>query len=323
MAAFDGAALADGQVVRLFADFFAYEPGLRNGVFPSVGDLNRDGRGDLVFGAGPGGGPRVLALDGAAACAGRQSELANFFAGDATSREGVEVSTSTAADGTTRIVGTDLATNATAVFGADGGSRGGRGGRRGGHGGPAGQGGSGYTADQAEALAAGVVGTYTGDGTGLLTTLSDTAVDLSGVSSAASVTVAISSATPVLPDDLPDDADLTTVRLRGFDVVGTVTVATDAGTLSLAVTGTLQLARGRSSDTTAARGVLRLSTDRAADADPVGLGTGLALTAALTADGLSVSRLLASDRSADPGYVFQSPASRTADRLVLAKAATA
>src|SRR5207237_2432808 len=92
---YDGAALAAGNQVKLVADFFAFESTLRNGVFPAVGDLNGDGCGDLIFGAGPGGSPRVLALDGRAAQAGVQSELANFFAGDASSRLGVEVGTTT------------------------------------------------------------------------------------------------------------------------------------------------------------------------------------------------------------------------------------
>jgi uncharacterized delta-60 repeat protein len=73
VAVFDGATLfapLSGITFppKLVPDFFAF-PGpdattLRNGVFVTVGDLNGDGFGDLVFGGGPGGGPRVYALDG-------------------------------------------------------------------------------------------------------------------------------------------------------------------------------------------------------------------------------------------------------------------
>ena len=89
-----------GQPPRLVPDFFAF-PGadtgtLRNGVFVASGDINGDGFADLVFGGGPGGGPRVLALSGAVlvasgADAAEAAPLANFFSGDPTSRGGVRV----------------------------------------------------------------------------------------------------------------------------------------------------------------------------------------------------------------------------------------
>src|SRR5439155_9313004 len=101
---------------KLVADFFAFESTLRNGVFPAVGDVNGDGCGDLIFGAGPGGGPRVLELDGRAALSGHQTALASFFAGAAGSRLGVEVAAVTDSSGTTSVVGTDLATGTTGVF---------------------------------------------------------------------------------------------------------------------------------------------------------------------------------------------------------------
>jgi uncharacterized delta-60 repeat protein len=73
VAVFNGATLFDplGATPRppkLVNDFFAF-PGkdattLRNGVFVTVGDLDGDAFGDLVFGGGPGGGPRVYALSG-------------------------------------------------------------------------------------------------------------------------------------------------------------------------------------------------------------------------------------------------------------------
>ncbi len=86
---------------RLLAnDFFAFEDSLRNGAYVTVGDLDGDGRADLFFGGGPGGGPRVRAVSGkqllalggianldAVSPAGFQ--LANFFAGDPAGRGGV------------------------------------------------------------------------------------------------------------------------------------------------------------------------------------------------------------------------------------------
>ena len=95
VAAFDSRSLG-GTPARLFADFFAFEPELRNGVYITSGDLNGDGKADLIVGAGPGGGPRVLALSGQALAneSGRQSQLANFFAGDPENRGGVRVATS-------------------------------------------------------------------------------------------------------------------------------------------------------------------------------------------------------------------------------------
>jgi hypothetical protein len=96
IAIFDGRTVTTGTPMRLVNDFFAFESTLRNGAYVAVGDLNGDGFEDVIFGAGPGGAPRVLAISGqtlmtqgsAAAVA---TPLANFFGGDLNNRSGIRV----------------------------------------------------------------------------------------------------------------------------------------------------------------------------------------------------------------------------------------
>jgi hypothetical protein len=88
---YDGRAFAAGRLAQLAPDFFAFESGLRNGVFPAVADVTGDGFGDLIVGAGPGGGPRVKAFSGRDLLAGRVIVAADFFAGDVSSRGGVRL----------------------------------------------------------------------------------------------------------------------------------------------------------------------------------------------------------------------------------------
>jgi hypothetical protein len=93
---FDGAQLLQGNFVHPISDFYAFDPSLRNGVNLAVGDVDGDGVNDVIFGAGPGGGPRVLIVPGATLIsqgsdAAINAPIANFFAGDPNNRGGVRV----------------------------------------------------------------------------------------------------------------------------------------------------------------------------------------------------------------------------------------
>lgn len=98
----DGGTIAAGVKPTIpVANFFAFEDTLRNGAFVAIGDVTGDGRADLIVGGGPGGGPRVRVIDGVqmmrvASVLGSLDNLlvgqvANFFAGPDSDREGVRV----------------------------------------------------------------------------------------------------------------------------------------------------------------------------------------------------------------------------------------
>ncbi len=53
----------DNAQTMLFS-FFAYDPGFSNGIFVAGGDVNGDGRADIMAGAGRGGGPNVVVFNG-------------------------------------------------------------------------------------------------------------------------------------------------------------------------------------------------------------------------------------------------------------------
>lgn len=102
-----GVAVLAGQTTATdapLANFFAFENSLRNGAFVAVGDVDGDGVGDLIFGAGPNGGPRVRIADGASLlAAGNFGSLdnpdaasltvGNFISGNPNSRGGIRVAT--------------------------------------------------------------------------------------------------------------------------------------------------------------------------------------------------------------------------------------
>ncbi|OWK36633.1 Ig-like domain repeat protein [Fimbriiglobus ruber] len=103
VAIYNGTTIASGNPTELMPDFFAFEPSLRNGVYVTAGDVTGDGHADLIFGAGPGGAPRVRIADPAVLMtvigqfsslddpAAGSAGIASFFAGDPDSRGGVRV----------------------------------------------------------------------------------------------------------------------------------------------------------------------------------------------------------------------------------------
>lgn len=80
--AFDG---ANGSTLH---DFFAYDAQFKGGVYVAAGDLNGDGRADVVTGTGAGAGPNVKVFSGADG-----SLAASFFAFDPGFIGGVRVAT--------------------------------------------------------------------------------------------------------------------------------------------------------------------------------------------------------------------------------------
>lgn len=120
VAVFNGDSILARLPNRLLPDFFAFEDTLRNGAYPAVGDLNDDGYGDLVFGGGPGGGPRVLALDGYNALGGNFNSIGNFFAGDPNSRDGVQVGVGGGLNGGYQILATPRSGSSVSAYNLNG-----------------------------------------------------------------------------------------------------------------------------------------------------------------------------------------------------------
>ncbi|MDX2177135.1 MAG: FG-GAP-like repeat-containing protein [Candidatus Sumerlaeia bacterium] len=76
---FDGASAAAGSPAPV-ADFFAFDSGFSGGVSVAAGDIDGDGRADVIVGAGAGGPPHVKVFDGAALAGGTATEVHSFFA---------------------------------------------------------------------------------------------------------------------------------------------------------------------------------------------------------------------------------------------------
>ena len=82
--------VANGTVTDL-ASFYAYHPAFGGGAFVACGDVDGDGRADVVTGAGPAGGPHVRAFSLAG---GAPVEIASFYAFDPAFGGGVRVAVS-------------------------------------------------------------------------------------------------------------------------------------------------------------------------------------------------------------------------------------
>jgi len=92
VAGFNGKSLGNADKQKLFGDFLAFEDTLRNGVFVAAGDLDGDGRSELIAGGGPGGGPRVSSFSATSLLSGGAPQrVVDFFAGDSANRGGVRV----------------------------------------------------------------------------------------------------------------------------------------------------------------------------------------------------------------------------------------
>lgn len=91
----DGKALSALQFTNMSGDFFAYDQSLRNGAYVAIGDVDGDGKAELITGAGPGGGPHVKIYKGAElfgpAGPANAGLMASFFAGDPNNRGGVRI----------------------------------------------------------------------------------------------------------------------------------------------------------------------------------------------------------------------------------------
>jgi len=76
----------DAATGTILHDFLAYAAGFRGGVFVAAGDLNGDGRADIITGAGAGGGPHVKAFNGVSGAV-----IRDFFPFDLAFSGGVRV----------------------------------------------------------------------------------------------------------------------------------------------------------------------------------------------------------------------------------------
>ena len=76
----------NGVNLGLHKSFFAFNSNFTGGVYVAAGDVNGDGKADIITGAGPGGGPHVSVFDG-----GSNQLLHSFFAFSSNFQGGVRV----------------------------------------------------------------------------------------------------------------------------------------------------------------------------------------------------------------------------------------
>lgn len=86
----------DGSRIR---NFFAYDFHFTLGIYVAAGDVNHDGKADIVTGAGAGGGPNVAVFNGA-----DSTLLQTFFPYDPRFVGGVRVATASQSDGNVRVL---------------------------------------------------------------------------------------------------------------------------------------------------------------------------------------------------------------------------
>jgi hypothetical protein len=94
----------NGRDGALLSQFYAYSPSFNGGVHVAVGDVNGDGKAEIITGAGAGGGPHVRIFD---AASGQQMAglASSFYAYNANFRGGVFVATGDIdADGRAEII---------------------------------------------------------------------------------------------------------------------------------------------------------------------------------------------------------------------------
>ncbi|MCU0704464.1 MAG: FG-GAP-like repeat-containing protein [Fimbriiglobus sp.] len=92
IAMYDGRTVAAGRPQKFAGDFFAFAPTFNGGTYVAVADLTGDGFGDLIVGAGEGGGPRVTVFSGRELVRGvYTSVVADFFSGASNTRSGIRV----------------------------------------------------------------------------------------------------------------------------------------------------------------------------------------------------------------------------------------
>jgi hypothetical protein len=76
----------NGVNLSLLKSIIAFDPSFTGGVYVAAGDINADGRADVIVGAGEGGGPHVKVYSGR-----DDALLKSFFAYDSNFRGGVRV----------------------------------------------------------------------------------------------------------------------------------------------------------------------------------------------------------------------------------------